>query len=139
MMRLPTALCLLLALTAAGCSDPDPAGPVEIRLRNASTVVLQDVVVVFPEAGLRTGGPVGPGDAESGDVAYGTVEPGAATPYRTIVRAYGYAAVTATAGGQEVLFVPTDYVGEDFLEPGRYTYELHYEGGSFLAITLVRD
>lgn len=138
-MRLPTALCLLLALAATGCSDPDPTGPVEIRVLNASSVVLQDVVIGFPEDLGGGGGPVEPGDAESGDVAYGTIEPGTATPYRTIVRAYGYAAVTAVVDGQPIDFVPEDYVGEDFLEPGRYTYELHYEGGSFLAITLTRD
>lgn len=138
MIRLPTALCLVLALAAAGCSDPDPAGPVEIRVLNASTVVLQDVVIGFPEDLGGGGGPVEPGDAESGDVAYGTIEPEAATPYRTIVRAYSYAAVTAVVDGQPIEFVPDDYVGEDFLEPGRYTYALSYDGSS-LGIGVVRD
>lgn len=139
MTRLLPALFLLTAVAPLGCSDPDVRGPVDIRVRNASTAVLQDVVIGFPEDPGGGGGPVEPGDAESGDVSYGTVEPTATTPYHTIVKAYRYAAVTATVEGEPVGLVPIDYVGEELLEPGRYTYELRYEGGSFLGLTLVRD
>lgn len=132
-------LFLLPALILVSCSDPDSSGPVDIRVQNASTAIMQDVVIGFPEVTMGGGGPVEPADAESGDVDYGTVDPDAATPYRTIAKAYRYAAVTATVEGQQVELIPDDYVGEDLLEPGRYTYELHYEGGSFLGITLVRD
>lgn len=139
MTRLSLPLFLLLALIPASCSDPDPSGPVEIRLQNTSTAIMQDVVIGFPEVTMGGGGPVEPADAESGDVDYGTIDPGAVTPFRTIAKAYRYAAVTATVEGQQVELIPTDYVGEELLEPGRYTYELHYEGGSFLGITLARD
>ncbi len=138
MMRLSLPLFLLLALIPASCSDPDSSGPVEIRLQNASTAIMQDVVIGFPEVTTGGGDPVEPADAESGDVDYGTIDPAAATPYRTIAKAYRYAAVTATVEGQQVEFIPADYVGEELLEPGHYTYELHYDGGP-LALTLARD
>lgn len=138
--RVPLPLVLLVpALVGTGCSTADDSGPVEVRVRNASTVVMHDVVIGFPEVTVRGGGPVEPGDAESGEVGYGTIDPGEVTPYRTIAKAYRYAAVTVTVDGQDAHLVPIDYVGEDLLEAGRYTYELHYEGGSFLGLTLVRD
>lgn len=132
------ALLPLLALAPASCSGLASSGPVEIRVQNASAVVMQDVVVGFPEVTTGGGDPVEPGDAESGDVDYGTIDPGAATPYRTIGKAYRYTAVTVLVEGEEVELVPIDYVGEDPLDGGRYTYELHYDGGS-LALMLVRD
>lgn len=135
--RIPLA-SLLLAALLGGCSDSEPDGPVEIRVRNASAVVMQDVVVGFPMEDGDEGGPVAPGDAESGDVIYGTVQPGSATPYRTILQAYRYARVTLTADDRALVLQPTDYVGESLLEPGRYTYELHFDGSS-LGLTLARD
>lgn len=137
MTRLTLAPILLLAVALGSCSDPSATGPVDIRVRNASEVLMQDVVVVFPDDD-GNGDPVEPADAESGEVVYGTVEPAAVTPYRTIARAYRYARVALTADGQEAVLQPVDYVGESLLEPGHYTYELHYQEGS-LSLELVRD
>lgn len=141
-LRTPLLAVLLLALAVAACSDPGARQPVDIRVRNTSDIVMQDVVVSFPDDGDAgsTGDPVEPADAEFGDVDYGTVDPGAATPYRTIVKAYAYAPVTLTVDGVEHGLQPDDFVGEELLEGGeRYTYELHFQGGALLAITLARD
>lgn len=135
----PLALALFLLLAPAGCSDSDP-GPVHVRLRNASPVVMEDVVVGFPEDVGRGGDPVEPGIAESGDVDYGTVQPGETTPYRAIARAYRFAPVTLTVDGRVHRLQPDDYVGEALLDGGgRYTYELDFDGGTLLGIRLVRD
>lgn len=137
MTRLTLTPILLLAVALGSCSDRSATGPVDIRVRNASEVVMRDIVVVFPDDGGE-GSPVEPGNAESGEVAYGTVEPGAVTPHRTIARAYRYARVTLTVDGEEKILQPTDYVGESLLKPGRYTYELRYDGGA-LGLTLAKD
>lgn len=135
------ALTLVLVLASTGCGGVDASGPVEIRVRNVSSVVMGDVVVGFPDdPGLDGGNPVEPGVAESGDVDYGTVQPGETTPYRRIVRAYSYASVTLTADGREHRLRPDDYVGEEPLEGGRrYTYELDLAGGTLLGIRLIPD
>lgn len=134
-----TALATLaLGLLLSSCSDTTSPEPVEIRVRNASAAIMRDVVVIFPDDPADGGGAVEPGDAESGDVSYGTLEPGASTPYRRIARAYRYAAVTVEADGVQLVLIPDDYVGETFLERGRYTYELDILSGS-LALRLVVD
>lgn len=126
---------LALTLSVTACSGR--GSPVDIRVRNVSTVVMEDVVVGFPR-GAGGGGPVAPGQAEAGEVSYGTVEPEAVTPYRLIERAYRYAYVEAVVEGRRVVLQPIDYVGEEPLGPGRYTYELDHRNGD-LTLDLVRD
>jgi hypothetical protein len=133
MNRARLALCLGLVVVVAACHA---SGPVDIRIRNASAEIMEDIVVGFP-AGVG-GSPVAPGQGESGDVSYGTLEPGAMTPYRLIEKAYRYAYVEAVARGRSVVLQPIDYVGEELLEPGRYTYELDLRDGH-LGLELVRD
>ena len=138
---LPPICVLLLSLEAASCAGDDTPEPVEIRVRNVSDVVMQDVVVSFPDDPGPGGDPVEPADGVlAGDVDYGTVEPGAATPYHRIAKAYSYAPVTLTVDGVQHGLQPDDYVGEEYLEGGlRYTYELAFDGGTLLGIRLVRD
>lgn len=132
------ALVPILCVALAGCDVDETYAPVDIRVRNESAVVMHDVVIGFPGP-AEGGNPVQPGNAESGDVSYGTIAPSQATPYRTIARAYSYAAVRLTVDGEPFELTPDDYVGESLLERGRYTYELHFENGALLGVTAVRD
>jgi hypothetical protein len=139
MNRARHALCLGLALGLAECyvSGPGgPMGPVDIRVRNASTEIMEDIVVGFPSS--VGGNPLAPEPVESGEVSYGTLPQGATTSYRRIQKAYRYAYVEAIVDGTTVKIQPIDYVGEDLLEPGHYTYELDYRDGH-LGLELVRD
>lgn len=123
MYRRAHVVLLLLAFGAVACSRYLGPELVEIRIHNASDRLMEDVVVGFPD----------------GPVAYGDVEPGAATPYRVVGRAYRYAAVGAVVAGDSVRLMPIDYVGESLLRDGQYTYRLDlFEGGS-LTLELVTE
>jgi len=96
---------------------------IEIRLRNESGHDFQQVRVRFP------------GTAE---VNYGAIANRSESEYHGTARAYRYAQVVANTGEKELSFLPMDYVGEQELEPGRYTYVLRVQNGA-LTIELHRD
>lgn len=123
MPRHVTTRLLILAFTLVAYSGiPDP-GPVEIRVRNVSSERMDDVVVTFPD----------------GPVDYGDIDPGAASSYRTVDRAYRYAAVAAVADGDSLAITPVDYVGESLLAGGAYTYRIGLSDAQSLTLELVRD
>ncbi|HLA10371.1 MAG TPA: hypothetical protein VJ023_07225 [Pyrinomonadaceae bacterium] len=96
-------LTLIVALFTLQASNE-----VEIRIANQSRVTLEDVRVDFA----------------SQTESYGTIEAGKATEYRVVRRAYRYARIEALVDGKPALLQPIDYVGEEELKPGRYTYVL---------------
>ena len=96
-----------------------------VRVRNASSDELDDIRVFFPDAPDRA-------------MHYGAVASGAASEYLPVSRAYRYAHIEATAGGRPYSLQPIDYVGEEELEPGRYTYVLRTEADR-LTVALERD
>ncbi len=95
----------LLVLIGACCSPTASEREVQFRLRNDSPYTLEDVAVGFPEM-----------------VAVGDLEPGQASAYQRVRRAYGYAYVEAKVNGQRIVQQPIDFMGEEYLEPGAYTY-----------------
>lgn len=103
-------LAALLLLASCGIAEPgqDEGGPVRIRVSNASRYTLEAVSVGFPEVTQR----------------YGNLAPGETSGYHSIPRAHSYAFVEALAGGTRVFQQPIDYMGEPYLEPGSYTYQL---------------
>jgi len=116
----------LLLLFGACCGPFESDSTVEFRLRNDSQYELQDVVVGFPD----------------GNEVYGTLAPGEVTSYRAVRRAYRYAYVEAVVEGNRVVQQPIDYVGEEYVEPGSYTWVIRVDspGNQFgLSTTLVRD
>lgn len=82
---------------------------VEVRVRNASTADFSSVVIGFPDQ----------------TEAYGAVAAQSATEYREVGRAYRYAAVQVALNGTSLVLIPVDYVGEEELDGGSYTYELN--------------
>lgn len=121
MSRLP--FVLLLAAAASGCNSLFETGLVEVRVRNGSAVVMEDVRIWL------SGGPV----------EYPTLEPGEVTAYRAVERAYRIATVEATIDGELQRLQVIDFVGEDPLRPGRYTYRLGLFEGVSLTLELVED
>jgi hypothetical protein len=87
---------------------------VEIRIKNGSNVDFDRVLVHFPD---------------QREVDYGPVPKGGVTAFQATSRAYRYAGFSVKAGGQELSLQPIDYMGEQELSAGRYTYSLGVDNG----------
>ena len=105
--------------------QPPGAGDRRIRVRNAGAVDFDEVRVFFP-------------DRPDAAVSYGPIKKGAVSDYKSVARAYRYAHVEAVAGARQFVLRPMDYVGEEELPPGRFTYVLRTEADR-LSIALERD
>ena len=123
-MRLRNALIVALSLVVSSCDDPaGPSGDIEIRIANESSFAFESVDVVFP------------GDS----VAYGALAAHSQSEYHAVERAYSYALIIVSVGGEELRIQPIDYVGEPELEPGRYTYALNLSIEGQLTLELRND
>lgn len=96
---------------------------VGVRVRNESGEDLNRVRVRFPD---------------TGETDYGAIPNGATSAFHATTRAYRYAPVVANARDRELSFQPMDYVGEQELAAGRYTYVLRVSSG-VLTIALEND
>jgi len=83
---------------------------VSIRVKNASQFDFERVSVRFP------------GTDEPTD--FGPIPSGGLSEFTRVTVAYRYAPIRVAAAGREWVFQPIDYVGEQPLEAGRYTYVL---------------
>jgi hypothetical protein len=93
---------LSLSCALAACQPAD--GPSMIRIHNTSSYEYQEL--------------------EVGDQYYGTLGPDAYTEYREFTVAYRYNYVRLTIAGDEFVLQPIDYVGEQPLGLGDFTYEI---------------
>lgn len=117
-------LSLLFAFLLAGCDardlDGDPDA-VLLRVENASSADFSSVRIGFDET-----------------ENYGAVASGQTSEYRAFDTAYSYGYVEVEAGDRTYRIQPIDYVGEEPLENGHYTYELDIEEGR-LTLAFDRD
>lgn len=90
------------------------SGLVEIRINNVSNLDFDRVCVHLPD---------------EPEVEYGPISKGGVTGFRATRRAYRYAGFSVRAGKQEFSLQPVDYMGEQELPPGRYTYVLGLDNG----------
>jgi hypothetical protein len=98
----------MAAALAGGCATIPAPSETLVRLHNASGVSLDAVSATF-----------------SGHVAdYGRIPAGATTDYRPAPGAYRYAFIAARVDGERYVLQPIDYVGEQPLGPGRFTYAI---------------
>jgi hypothetical protein len=111
-MRGRTWTIALALLLGAGCSQVLNDDDVEVRVRNMSSVDFDSVLVRFPQDTHR----------------YGRVAAGASSAYADVQQAYRYDYVEVWIAGQKHVLQPIDFVGENLLAPGRYTYGLTFGG-----------
>ena len=114
-MRVPLhAACALGILLGAhaGCGNFFTPGGVEVRVENASDVR-------YGEATLYT---------LDGPRTYSDLAPGARSPYVSVSAAYRSATTQVVLDGDTLRLQVIDYVGEEPLDAGRYTYVLSVSG-----------
>lgn len=112
MPRRGLGLLAVALLVLVGCDTLGLDGPVEVRIENASAHTF-DVVRYW---------------AGNQNLSYDSVSPGQATPFVEAAEAYGYTTVLVVAGPDTVRLQVIDYVGEEPLTEGRYTYVLTLDG-----------
>ncbi|MEM1117878.1 MAG: hypothetical protein AAF845_09690 [Bacteroidota bacterium] len=119
---LSSCLATTFALLVISACDTADSGPVFLRVENASALDFSSVAVGFTRD----------------DANFGAVGAGQTSDYHAFETAYRYGGVTAEAGGETYEIIPVDFVGEDPLAAGLYTFVLTVEG-STLELTLEED
>ncbi|MGE0441700.1 MAG: hypothetical protein AB7L66_18395 [Gemmatimonadales bacterium] len=122
-------MLLSLAVFAAlvGCDSTAPGGLTMVRVENSAQVTF-DQLVVYPG---------GPEKLTIADLA-----PGARSEYFPVSKAYQFASVRAYFGADSAGLQVIDYVGEQPLGSGHYTYVLGLSSDPAfwrLTLTLRRD
>jgi hypothetical protein len=98
-----TVFCCLLA----ACSKSSEEGT-RMRIYNSSDVVFDSVIVKSP----------------GGNNRYYAIQPNSFSSYQPFEFIYSYAYIEVHFDSQFVKLQPIDYVGEQSLKPGAYTYSL---------------
>ncbi len=100
---------LIGGLSLTSCKKYDEAeGPTDIRIKNLSTYVFDNVFV----------------DTGFGENSYGTVIPNQETEYKRFDKAYREATITLEISGTPYTFTPVAYTFEVYLGRGKFTYEV---------------
>jgi hypothetical protein len=92
-------------------SDVEAKNQVQIRVRNSSLLPF-DNIEVNTSGGLNK---------------FGTVADNQVSEYKDFDFAYRYSFVKLTINGEPYIIQPIDYVGQNKLEGGKYTYEIHLD------------
>ncbi len=102
---------MFLLLELPSCDSPllPGGGDVRIRIANLSSFPFERVDVVFPED----------------QVSYGAIPAHRLSDYHDVSQAYRYAYIEVQIAGEELIIQPIDYVGENKLGAGKYTYALN--------------
>ena len=115
MMSPRTAIPVVLtALLLSACHVLEPDGPVEVRVRNGSSLTFDEGVLYV----------------HMDSILFTSLEPGLETPYQEVERAYRIATTQVVTGSDTARLQVIDYVGEEPLRPGRYTFVLSFFEGS---------
>lgn len=92
-------------------NDVEAQSQVQIRIRNASLLPFEDIEV----------------NTSGGINKFGTVGDNQLSDYKTFDFAYRYSFVKLNINGEPYIIQPIDYTGENKLESGKYTYEIHLD------------
>jgi len=120
-MSRPTHIRLgVLVILLWGCNPFSSGDPVEARVRNGSSLTFDGGVLYV----------------HRDSITFTALEPGQATPYREVERAYRIASTWVVTGSDTARLQVIDFVGEEPLSPGRYTYVLGFLEGNPTSLTL---
>lgn len=111
----------LLLFTILSCSNDDTqTNQVNIRLANNSELQFEN--------------------ATYNDANFGDIEPDEVTEYKVFENQYSYGKVDITINGEQFGWVPIDFVGEELLENGNYTFDYNFNiDEQILTDELIRD
>ena len=110
----------LLSLVLTGCNPFSPDGAVEVRVRNASALTFDEGVLY----------------SHRDSITFTSLGPGQETPYQEVERAYRIATTQVVTGPDTARLQVIDFVGEEPLKPGHYTYVLSFFEGNPTSLTL---
>jgi hypothetical protein len=108
---------LLLLITSSSCTKESIDTDIQIRIENTSSYEMENIKVIsFGEEYL-----------------FGDLAPGAISDYQIFSQAYSYAYIEVFIDGKMYALQPIDFVGEEELDGGQYTYILdaNDSGGTF--------
>lgn len=111
-------LALSLVLLLCGCEILGLDEDVEVRVRNGSSLTLDEATVFLFDGALTVT----------------DFQPGAVSEYRVVDKAYDYTSALVVVGADSASLQVIDYVGETPLDGGRYTYVLRVFAESPLSI-----
>lgn len=92
----------------SGCGILDLDGDVEVRVRNGSSLLMDEVSLFLP----------------GGTLSFSDLQPGEESSYSQVSKAYHIASAEVVIGPDTARIQVIDYVGEEPLDGGRYTYIL---------------
>jgi len=105
---------VLTALLLSACDVLKPDGPVEVRVRNGSSLTFDEGILYI----------------HMDSILFTSLEPGLETPYQEVERAYRIATTQVVTGPDTARLQVIDFVGEEPLRPGQYTFVLSFFDGS---------
>ena len=117
---------VLLLFGLAACADPSGSeeGPTLVRLENQSPYTLEDVTFSSGHDPLH----------------FPSIGAGDRTDYRLVDRAYRYGYLEVFVAGERFVLQPIDYVGEDPLGRGSFTYRIQVDPAArTVGVQLVHD
>jgi hypothetical protein len=101
---------MAFGIMTVACSDrDDDLISINIRVKNMSSLIFDEVIV---------------GDE---DHVYKTLSPDTYSEYQEFETAYRYAYIQITSGEEIFVLQPIDFVGEEVLPIGLYTYVLNVD------------
>lgn len=106
-----------MSFISLGCSkESDLSGDIQIRIANSSNIVFQSVFVTSGGKGN----------------SFETLPSGKYSEYKAFDIAYKYGYIKIITLSGEFSLQPFDYVGEEVLKVGQYTYDLNIEDNNVL-------
>ncbi|HEU4451917.1 MAG TPA: hypothetical protein VFR81_02620 [Longimicrobium sp.] len=117
------ALMAVLMMALSACDNPFGGDDdTLIRLENATQLELTNVTF----------------SSGHDPIDFDRIAPGDRTEYVEVERSYSYGYLKVTANGGEYTMQPIDYVGEEEIGPGRFTFRITLTQGG-VSTTLRRD
>jgi hypothetical protein len=113
---------MVFGIMSTACSDrDDDLVSINIRVKNSSTLIFDEVIIGSEEH------------------IYEALEPDTYSEYQEYETAYAYAYIQITSGEEVFVLQPIDFVGEEVLPIGLYTYDLNVDEEGQVSLKFVID